>query len=353
MLLSFAEAFRDALIPFLVIGTALLALMFAVLIVQRLIRAAAEARRAALTRTYQPLIDTALAADSPQALAAASNIPGRHRGIAAALVLARLRIVRGKEGERAAALAERLTLTRQWREELASRRWWHRADAAVALGLVRDKASVRDLIRLLDDEHEQVRAASIDALGQIRDTLAVPALLTRMGDPTRHERARLVQALRAYGEWAVDALIDHGKANRKDRAMVATILSFIGGTAAAETLLQWATEDTNETRAAAWSALALVGLDMRGFYHAVKALSTGVSEVRAAAAKALARSGRVEAAPHLAERLDDEWEVAANAARALARLGADGERELRARAERGPGLGQDLARQVLWEGGHR
>jgi hypothetical protein len=43
------------------------------------------------------------------------------------------------------------------------------------------------------------------------------------------------------------------------------------------------------------------------------------------------------------------WDVAAQAARALARLGPDGLAALQARVERGPGPGHDLARQVLWE----
>ena len=78
-----------------------------------------------------------------------------------------------------------------------------------------------------------------------------------------------------------------------------------------------------------------------------------MAEVRAAAARALARSGRADAAPQLAGRLDDDWEVAAQSARALARLGEPGLAALRARVARGDGLGHDLARQVLWESEHR
>jgi HEAT repeat protein len=75
--------------------------------------------------------------------------------------------------------------------------------------------------------------------------------------------------------------------------------------------------------------------------------------VRAAAARALARSGRTDAAPQLAGKLDDEWEVAAHAARALAKLGPEGHAALKERVDSGAGLGHDLARQVLWESGHR
>lgn len=353
MLLTIAERFRDALVPFLVAGTALLLLLLTILIVQRLLRGAAEVRRQALTARYRPLVDAALASDEPAAAAAAAAIPERHRAIAADLVLATLRVVRGAQNARARALAEGLGLTAHWRGGLRARRWWHRSEAALALGLLRDGSAVASLIPLLDDDHEQVRAAAIDALGQIGDAAAVPALLARMGEPTRHERARLIQALRAFGDTATQALVMHGRSQPQDRALVATVLSYVGGTAAGETLLEWSADRNAAVRAAAWTAIATVGLDERTFYHAVKALNAEEPAVRAAAARALARSGRADASSHLARRLDDEWEVAAQSARALARLGRDGHNALVARVERGPGLGHDLARQVLWESGHR
>ena len=61
-----------------------------------------------------------------------------------------------------------------------------------------------------------------------------------MSDPTRHERTRLVQALRAFGADATAALLAHGASSPNDRTLVATILSFIGGAAARDPLLQWA-----------------------------------------------------------------------------------------------------------------
>ena len=94
-------------------------------------------------------------------------------------------------------------------------------------------------------------------------------------------------------------------------------------------------------------------MDQRTFYHALKGLGDEDAAVRAAAARALARTGRADASTHLAGHLDDEWEVAAQSARALIKLGADGRAALAARVSRGPGLGHDLAQQVLWEGGQR
>ena len=102
-----------------------------------------------------------------------------------------------------------------------------------------------------------------------------------------------------------------------------------------------------------WNALGTIGLTERAFYHAVKALNADEPPVRAAAARALARSGREDAVPQLAGKLDDEWEVAAQSARALSRLGAAGQAALQRRIDSGAGLGHDLARQVLWESGRR
>ena len=353
MLLSFAEAFRNALIPFIVGGSAVLLLLLVLLVVQRLIRAASESRRRSLVVRYAPTIASALDGEAAAIAAAAGIIPARHRALVASLVLAPLHVVRGGHNARAAELAGRLRLTDDWRSDLRSRRWWHRSEAALALGLLRDQAAVPALIGLLDDQHDQVRAAAIDALGEIGDRSAIAPLLIRMNDPVRHERARLVQSLRAFGEGATSALLAHGAAHLGDRALVASILSFIGGAAARDPLLLWAGSEPAETRAAAWKALASIGLDERAFYHALKGLGDDEVTVRAAAARALARSGRGDASPHLARHLDDEWEVAAQSARALIKLGTDGHATLAARVSRGPGLGHDLAQQVLWEGGHR
>jgi HEAT repeat protein len=351
VLLTIAERFRDALVPFLIAGISILILLFVILIGQRLLRAAAESRRNAIIARYRPIIDAALARDGE--LDGVNAIPPRHRDIAAALVLGTLRIVKGAQTERARAVADRLDLTSQWREDLQSRLWWRRAEGALALGLLRDKKSAPLLTPLLDDEHEQVRAAAIDALGQIGDYWAIAPLLARMSDPTRHERARLVQALRAFGEDATRALVQHGQRQEQDRAVGATVLSFVGGAGARDALLEWSSAADRDKRVAVWTALATIGLDDRAFYHAIKALNAAEPSVRAAAARALSRSGREDAAPQLAGKLDDEWEVAAQSARALTRLGAAGIAALKQRVGEGDGLGRDLARQVLWESGHR
>lgn len=223
------------------------------------------------------------------------------------------------------------------------------ADAALALGMIRDAASVPALLALLDHHHDQVRAAAIDALGQLGDPSALGALVARMGRPVRYERARVVQALQAFGPDVAEALIGHARTHPKERALVAVVLADVSGPGAASALLDWTADADPVIRAAAWRALAIIGLSDRAFYHALKALRDDHSDVRAGAARAVARTGRADATDYLAQLLDDDWDVAAAAALGLRRMGPRGQATLQVRAAGSPGLGYDLARQVLWE----
>ena len=87
-------------------------------------------------------------------------------------------------------------------------------------------------------------------------------------------------------------------------------------------------------------------MDERAYYHVLRALSDDPEQARAMAAWALGRSGRQDAASYIAPRLNDEWIVAAHAARALRDLGTAGQRELESAAAHDDAV---LARQMLWE----
>ncbi len=128
------------------------------------------------------------------------------------------------------------------------------------------------------------------------------------------------------------------------------MLALVGGMGARETLLAWTSDDDPTVRAAAWRAMGVTGMDDRAAYHALRALSDVNSRVRAHAAQALGRAGRTDFAPYLAQHLDDEWEVAAQGARALSRLGDAGVAALRQREASGAGgHGLELARHFIWE----
>lgn len=353
-MLAIATAFRDLLIPLLGAGTALLLTLLALLVVQRLVRMSVERWRARVADQYLDLLDDAtLDADDERALARLVAAPRRHRRVIGARLLSPLRVLKGDASARARRVAQRMGLSEEWRRDLQHRHWWVRAEAALALGLTRDPEAVVLLLPALDDTHQQVRAAAIDALGRIGDPRVIPELLRRLPDRSRQDHVRLVEAMRSFGNRAAESLLQHAAAHPHDRGLAAEMLTYIGGSEARTPLLEWSMTGDPATRAAAWRALATIGLDDRAFYHALRALSSEDVAERAAAARAVGRSGRADAASHLAARLDDEWSVAAEAARSLARLGAEGLRRLQERADGPEGIGRELARQLAWESARR
>jgi HEAT repeat protein len=288
--------------------------------------------------------------EARQALSLLRAAPRRHRRVIAEALLEPLRVVQGRTVDRARSIAAELGLLADWRRGLAHGSWPARARAALAAGLLRDAESVPALIALLDSAHEEVRAAAVDALGLIGDVGAVAALLPRLGEQSRHQQARLVEALRRIGPAVTDSIIGRGATGSTERRLIAEVLAMVGSMGARETLLDWTTDGEPAVRAAAWRAMGVTGMDDRAAYHALRALGDPDSRVRAHAAQALGRTGRADFAPYLAQHLDDEWEVAAQGARALSRLGETGLAALRRRESSGTGgHGLELARHFLWE----
>ncbi|HEV8254708.1 MAG TPA: HEAT repeat domain-containing protein [Vicinamibacteria bacterium] len=346
---AFAEACRDWLLTFLTVSSLALALMLVVMIVQRLARTLAESRWQQALGLYRPLVDSLLQEGAPpETFERLAQVPRRHQAVLASLLLAPLRVVTGEMVDRIRAAAERAGLVARWTSDLRHRRWWTRAEAALALGLVREPSAAEALVAALEDEHEEVRAAAVDALGLLGDPRAIPALVLRLSDESRHQRVRIVESLREFGQRATPALLAHARSNPAAVREVADLVGLLAGAEAGEDLLQWSAHEDPSVRAAALRALGTIGPDDRAYYYALRALGDESAEVRAMAARALGRSRRAEAAPYLAEKLEDEWEVAAHSATALRELGAPGIEALSSRAA-GTSPGADLARQMLWE----
>jgi HEAT repeat protein len=250
--------------------------------------------------------------------------------------------------DRARELARRLQLTPAWIRDLTHRRWWRRAEAALALGFTQESSSYDGLIARLDDHHEEVRAAAVEALGRLGDLRAVPELLARLPEQSRHQRARIVDAIGALGHTGAADIVAYARRCPEHLPLLKELLVSVAGTAAAPDLLGWVASDLPATRSAALWALGTIGVDETSFPHARRALSDDADEVRAMAARALGRSRREDAVPLLAASLEDIWVVSAFSAQALSELGTAGLAALRARAwEEGPA--GDLARHVLWE----
>lgn len=352
-MVELARLLEELLVPLLASLAAGIAVALAFVVAQRLVLSARAWRLGRIRERYLSVLRTATAVDGDEArraLAILRGVPRRHRRVVADALLEPLRVVQGTTVDRARAVAAELGLLAEWHRGLAQWSWPVRARSALAVGLLRDAGSVPALIELLDDAHEEVRAAAVDALGLIGDVAAVTALLPRIGQQSRHQQARLVEALRRIGPAVTESIVGLGTTESTERQLIAEVLALVGGMGARETLLAWTADAEPGVRAAAWRAIGVTGMDDRAAYHALRALGDADPRVRAHAAQALGRTGRADFAPYLAHHLDDEWEVAAQGARALSRLGEAGLGALRQREASGTGgHGLELARHFLWE----
>ena len=228
---SLAHQLRDFLIPALLAASAGILLLLFVVIAQRLVRNAAAWRLARLRERYQPALLAAVGEDGrgrDEALAALRRATGRHRAVIADALLEPLRVVQGSAVDRAREVASALGLLDEWRRGLVRGSWSSRSKAALALGLVRDPAAVPALVRVLDDPHDEIRAATVDALGAIGDVAAVQALLARIGEQSRHQQARLVEALRRIGPAVTASIVTLGAEAPGERRLIAEILALVG-----------------------------------------------------------------------------------------------------------------------------
>lgn len=349
MLDQFADALRSGLFIFLVTVGSLVGVLLCFVVLQRGVRELHFRRTRRVERRYGGVIDGLVQETGPwDGAAVLMRAPKRHRRIIARLLIRPLHVLSGESVTRARDAAGQVGLTSVWHHDLTERRWWRRAEAALALGFIRDAAVCGDLIDLLDDPHEEVRSAAVEALGRLGDLRAVPALLGRLSERSRHQQFRIIDAVTMLGPSGAADLLDHASHHPEQLPILTGLLASIGGAAAVPDLLKWASSPMAATRTAAFEALGAIGLDDRSFYHALRALRDSDDEVRAMAARALGRSGREDAAPYLAAGLDDGWVVATQAARALSLLGDAGVAVLAERAS-GEGDAAGLARQMLWE----
>ena len=348
-MLQVADFFIAVLVPFLIFSALVLTAMVVFLVMQRVVDEIQFRRRSTLTARYRAAVDALLRPDADDtALVALARAPKRHRAVIASMLLKPLAISTGSVVERLRGGARAIGLVEQWTRQLEHRRWWVRAEAARALGLVRESRALPLLIRALDDDHEEVRAAAVEALGLIGNPQTIPVLLSRLTDQSRNQRARIIEALREFGDAATAALVEHAQRRMDDAAVIADVLGLVGGPVASQQLMAWMTQPRTEVRVAAMRALGTIGLDETGLIVALQALDDPDPAVRAMAARALGRARREESAEDLANHLDDEWMVAANCADALRRMGPAGMERLKARAD-DEGYVGDLARQMLWE----
>lgn len=129
--------------------------------------------------------------------------------------------------------------------------------AVKALGEMRCKDAVDELIKTAKDKNEDVRIASVVSLGRIGSLESVPALLEALGDESEKVRWHAYNALQQFGTEAAPTAIEMlkrtSKAEAKER--IIRLLGIWRATATADELLYQLRSQSEKVRAAAAWAL--------------------------------------------------------------------------------------------------
>jgi HEAT repeat protein len=349
-LTSFVETFESAVLILVWIGASISLTLLLVLVVERAGIAAFEAWTAGVIRRYEPLSRRALDGDD-EATSALARMPAHHRITVARHLIVPL--ISDRDPARIAAtgrVVRAMSIVPLADRFLRSRWWWRRALALRALGLIQAVDRAGQIVACLDDAHQEVRGAALDALADLRHPPTLPAIVARLHDASL-DGGRRIAALAAFGSEGEPFLLELASVDPVRRLSYARTLAVCGTARARPALCEWTRDTRRDVRAAAFEALAHVGLDERAAALAITALESRDEAVRAMAATALRGwNGPGNAAASLARHLDDRWPVAVSAARTLQSMRAAGRLELEASAMR-PGLAGVLARQMLWENG--
>jgi len=329
-------------------GFVLVVAMLCAVVAGRVAYAWHEERRHRFERHYGPLAARALEGDAAAQHAIVTCPPRDHLAMAMLLITP---LIDDRDPRRVAvtrAMVRKMTRGRLGERLLRSRWWWRRALALRAIGLIQMANRTGRVIAALDDEHAEVRGAALDALADMQDPAAVPALVTRLHDASL-QRGRRAAALAAFGPRCEPLVLELARDDEEHRINYARALALCGTERSRATLCRWTEDARANVRAAAFEALAHVGLDERSAALAIGALESADPPVRAMAAGALyGWEGAGDAARHLGRHLDDSWTVAVKAARSLQSMHQAGRAMLESLAGR-PDLAGVLSRQMLWE----
>jgi hypothetical protein len=320
--------------------------MAAMVVVERTVSALARARREYVEDRYRPLVGAALTGDDT-AVVRLVAAPVRHR-----LAIARLLIeplIDDREPARITrtrAIVGGLSFTTIAERYLRSWLWWRRAVALRALGVLQLRDYTAAVVAALDDPHPDVRAAALDALTYMNDVTSLGAVVVRLHDASLHPARRLA-ALAAFGPQCEEFLLELSRVDAANLVNYSRALAICGTSRSRPVLARWTHDARPEVRAAAFDALAHVGVDAEAAGLAIEALESTDDAVRAMAAHALKGwTGPGDAAVHLGRHLDDVWPVAVGAAQSLRSMGHAGASELQLQASRSDLAGL-LARQML------
>jgi HEAT repeat protein len=305
-------------------------------------------KRQRIRQTYGPIAQRALGGD-PAAVDVLVNSPRRVRVAVAWLLINPL--VQDRDPDRIArtrVIVDSMGLAPVAMRLLRSRWWWRRVLALRAVGVLQLRQQTAEVVAALDDPDVKVRAAALDAIADVRDPASRFALIVRLSDESL-PHGRVAAALSAFGISCEPFILDLAEIDAANRLSYARALRICGTAESRPILCRWTQDPRADVRAAAFDALARVGLDASSARLAIQGLESEEIEVRTRAAYALRGwHGPGDAVPQLARHLDDAWPVAVQAARSLQTVRPSGVAALQAAASRSD-LAGVLARQLLWE----
>jgi HEAT repeat protein len=240
-----------------------------------------------------------------------------------------LTVARGNVGDRARQAFESLGLVDHYMEQLTSRRWWQRAEAAEKLGLMGSEKTTDALIARMSDPMPEVQVRAAQALGGIGTTASLRPLVRALAESGRWSAIRVSGILIGAGDEAVDVLLEEfDRLPAGARISAVDIFGRIRSLRASPLLRRLLEEQDPDLRARAANALGMLG-DPTAAVFLKESLFDPHWAVRAMSAKALGRLRETDSIEALCEGLEDpQWWVRANAAEALRSKGPAGENAL-------------------------
>ena len=252
----------------------------------------------------------------------------------------------GAQRARLTALMARVGVTERAERWCGSRRWWRRLQGLRLLTALHASATVAPA--LLDDPRPEVRAQAIEWVTENPDAVLIDRLLDLLSDNRGQGVLPVKDALVRIGRPCLDALTRF-LTDRRGHALRAglEVAVVLADARMLRPALAATTDADPRTRAlAAELAAALGGSDAAD--RLVELLDDPEPEVRAAATRGLGRLEYWPAAARAARLLrDPAWVVRSEAALTLRALGATGNMLLQRALSDDDAFARDAARQVL------
>ena len=315
------------LLAWVIIGaTATFLALTVVIVVNKALRETRELRYHIHRKRLEPLVLRYIHGDQKTILDVIDQvIVTSDRSVLERILLDHIQQVRGIECERITRALDQIGWIDDWLDQLGSRRWWLRAEAAEKLGLSRSKRAGEGLTRALNDETPEVRMRAAKGLGALGGESAASVLIGALDQPNRWSTIRVADILTSMGRRVVDELIARfDELGTTGKLAALDVLGRIRPLQTVPWLVERLKDPHPDIRARACHALGCLA-DPHTAGELAHALRDDAWPVRAMAAKALGRLKSVENYGALRVALGDpEWWVRNNAARALRTVGRRG-----------------------------